>query len=240
MSTEFLSPEGTVDVDTDAPLARSPLHERTKQAGARFVARDGWEVAASFGSVASEIAACGKSAGIADYSHVRKLEVQAPAAVLEHASAEQVGGAVELGRAREHDGAWWCPLTDERALVLAAPGPMREALERQLAGSGAVVDVTAGYAAIALVGPRARDLLAAVSALDPKPQELPQGGFRPGSVARVPAMVLHEDDDRFLVLCGSAHGDYLWLALSDAGRPLGAIHLGIVALERLGAVHARG
>jgi heterotetrameric sarcosine oxidase gamma subunit len=232
MSRDFLSPDRVIPHEDAVPPARSPLHERARQAGARFVVRHGWEVAASYGPVAAEIAACEASAGIADRTHVGKLEVQAPAET-----------PYTLGMARDDGGAWWCPLAADRALVLAhrAPiGELRERIEEETAEGGTVVDVTAGFAAIGLVGPRTRDILARVTAIDVRPQSLPECGFRPGSIARVPGMLLRERGDRMLVLCGSAHAEYLWLALSDAGRPLGAAHVGVDALERLDAAPARG
>ncbi|MQA75790.1 MAG: hypothetical protein GEU88_15880 [Solirubrobacterales bacterium] len=243
MAADFLSPDRTIEHRGAVPPARSPLHERARQAGARFVIRDGWEVASSYGSVAAEIAACRASAGIADHSQIGKLELRARAGVLAGCVAGRAGAALEPGTARPDGATWWCPLTDERALVLVAhgrAGALREALERELVRrGGTVVDVTSGHAAIALVGPRAREVLARVTAIEVGPRALPEGGFRPGSVARVPAMLLREHGDRFLVLCGSAHAEYLWLALSDAGRPLGAIHLGVDALDRLEAVRPR-
>jgi heterotetrameric sarcosine oxidase gamma subunit len=244
MSRDFLSPDRVIAHEGAVPPARSPLHERARQAGARFVVRQGWEVAASYGPVAAEIAACQASAGITDRTHIGKLELQAPTDALGAFVARQTDAPFTLGLARDDGGAWWCPLAGDRALVLAhrAPiGELRERIEDDLtAEGGAVVDVTAGFAAIGLVGPRARDVLARVTAIDVRPQSFPESGFRPGSVARVPGMLLREHGDRMVVLCGSAHAEYLWLALSDAGRPLGAAHVGADALERLDAVPARG
>jgi heterotetrameric sarcosine oxidase gamma subunit len=244
MTHDFLSPDRAVAHEGAVPPARSPLHEKARQAGARFVVRHGWEVAASYGPVAAEIAACQASAGIADRSHFGKLELQAPPDVLAACVAGRTDAPLTLGMARDDGAAWWCPLTEDRAMVLATRAPvgeLRERLEEELAvEGGAVVDVTTGFAAVALAGPRARDILARVTAIDVRPQSLPECGFRPGSVARVPGMLLRERGDRLLVLCGSAHAEYIWLALSDAGRPLGAAHVGVDALERLDAVPARG
>ena len=53
------------------------------------------------------------------------------------------------------------------------------------------------------------------------------------SVGRVPAMVLRENGDRFLVLFGSAYADYMWTALTDAGFALGASLVGNAALESI-------
>jgi heterotetrameric sarcosine oxidase gamma subunit len=218
----------------------SPLRERARQAGARFAIRDGWEVASSYGAVAAEVAACRSTAGIADQSHVGKLELEAPGAALRACIAHQAGGALEPGIARADGPRWWCPLGDQRALVLVEHGPvdiLGGALERELGpAGGSVADVSSQFAAVAIAGPRARALLARVTEIDLARGALSEGGFRVGPVTDVPAMLLRERDDRFLLLCGSADAEYLWLALSDAGRPLGVVHVGVEALERLAAV----
>jgi aminomethyltransferase len=187
---------------------RSPLHEETRQAGARFVLRAGWEVPASFGPVAAEMAACRASAGIADLSHVAKVELEGPPEVLAASDA------------RDDRSLWWCPLADDHALLLAehlAPAELRERLEDEVADEEAlVVDVTERFAAIAVVGPRAREVLA----------------------TGVPGMLLAQHGERFLVVCDPGDAPDVWRALSAAGRPLGAAHVGLDALERLDAVHA--
>jgi aminomethyltransferase len=184
---------------------RSPLHEQTRQAGARFVLRDGWEVAASFGPVAAELGACRASAGIADLSHIGKLELEGPAEALAACSA------------RDDRFVWWCPLADDNALALSEHVPLaqlRERLEDELGSDALVVDVTDRFAAVAVVGPRAREVLA--------------GGL--------PGMLLAGDGERFLVVCDPADAAAVWIALSAAGRLLGAAHVGLDALERLDAV----
>jgi heterotetrameric sarcosine oxidase gamma subunit len=244
MSLHFLSPNHALSYEGDAPLARSLLHERARRAGARFAVRHGFEVASGFGPVAAEIAACQASAGIADQSYLGKLELQAPPAALAECVSAHTGAAPVLGTAHDDGEAWWCPLTPDRLLVLvtrAPAGPLRERLEQELGPvGGSVVDVTSGFAGIALAGPRARDVLARVTAIDVREASLPESGFRPGSVARVPALLLRERGERFLVLGGSAYAEYLWVAICDAGRPLGAALVGVDALERLDAVPSRG
>jgi heterotetrameric sarcosine oxidase gamma subunit len=244
MSRDLSSSDCGVPDEGGPPPTRSPLHEPARQAGARFVVRHGWEVAASYSPVAAEIAACRASAGIADRSYIGKLELQGPPELLRAVVTDRTGATLTQGVAHDDGVAWWCPVSEDRALVLTTRAPvaeLREGLERALGEQGGtVVDVTAGFAAIALAGRRARDVLAPVTAIDLRPEALSEGGFRQGSVAGVPGMVLCERGDRLLVLCGSADAEHLWLALSDAGRPLGATHVGVDALERLGAVPAGG
>jgi glycine cleavage system aminomethyltransferase T len=182
------------------------MRRRAAAAGARFEARDGWDVAVSY---AGEDAAAG---GWADVSHLAKIELHGRPAV-----------ALELGRAARLGGAWWCPLTAERTLVIGgAPGAR--------AGAATAVDVTSCYAALALCGPAAREIFSRFTAIDVRESSLPVCGLRPGSVARTPGMLLREAPDRFLMLFGWALGEYMWTVVADAAAPTGAGPIGADAL----------
>ena len=114
-------------------------------------------------------------------------------------------GARALGTAvRAADGAWWCPVTPTRTLVL---GP-----------ATAGIDVTCAYAAIELIGPRANHVIERFCAIDVRPSVMPVGAFRPGSVARTPGFVLRTGPDSLLLLVGWALGGYLWRVVADAAR----------------------
>ena len=193
-SFEFLEP-------TPAAVARSPMEGQALAAGARMEVRDGWNVAVEYPGAPAQA-----PVAWADVSHLRKLEVT---------------GRHELafGMASRIDGAWWCPVTRERTLVIGGAGV--EGLE-----------VTTTLAALAIVGPQARELLARFCALDLRAQSVPVGGFRPGSVARTPGYVLREDAERFLILFGWALGEYLWTVVADAASGLGGAPVGIDALDR--------
>lgn len=193
-SFEFLQP-------TPAAVARSPMEGQALAAGARMEVRDGWNVAVEYPGAPAQA-----PVAWADVSHLRKLEVT---------------GRHELafGTASRTDGAWWCPVTRERTLVIGGAG--LDALE-----------VTTTLAALAVVGPQARELLARFCALDLRAQSVPVGGFRPGSVARTPGYVLREDAERFLILFGWALGEYLWTVVADAASGLGGAPMGVDALDR--------
>ena len=199
-------------------VARSPLNERARQAGARFAIRGGSEVASSYGPIAAEIAACRASAGIADRSYIAKLELHAPAAALAAVVTEHAGAVPEPGSALHDAGVWWCLPAAGRALVLAtraADGPPREKLERALATHGGKVDdVTAALAAIELAGPRATELLEGATGA---PLDLAEGGLAAASAGGVDMTVLRERSDRLLLLCEAAAAERLWDALSEAG-----------------------
>jgi heterotetrameric sarcosine oxidase gamma subunit len=229
VSLEFLAPGAAAADDRFQPVACSPMERDARAAGARFELRDGWNVAVEFASTDAELQACRRTAGWADVSHLGKLELQAPAADIE----EIAGQRLELGRATWSDGAWWCRLTPERALVVAEPAALPALRERLAATTARLVEVTNVFAALTVVGPLAREVLARLTALDLRPAATPVGALRPGSIARQPAVLIREDTDRFLFLFGWAVGHYLWTVVDDAGRHLGAVPIGADALEQL-------
>ena len=179
----FLRPSG------DA-VARSPMERQALAAGARFEVRDGWNVAVSYGDDSRDA-----PVRWADASHLPKIEV--------HGHHE-----LALGQATTTNGAWRCPVTRDRTLVIG---------DRDADG----VDLTTALAALTVSGPLAREVFARFCALDLRPQSMPVGGFRPGSVGRTPGYVLREDDDRFLMLFGWALGEYMWTVVADAAGALG-------------------
>ena len=241
MSLEFLAPDAAVADDRHSPVARTPMERAARAAGARFETRDGWSVAVGYASPEREREACRETAGWADVSHLGKLELHVSKADDLAAIVAQVadGAALELGRATRAADAWWLPLTADRAVVVCAPSVLpglRERLEEAAAGASAtvsVVDATCKYAALTLVGPLAREVFARFSAIDLRPHVTPVQGFRPGSVARTPGMVVREGEDRFLLLFGWALGAYLWETVADAGAHLGGAPVGVDALDEV-------
>ena len=232
MSLDFLSPDRTEPDARFAPVARSPLERQAREAGAHFEERDGWRVATGFGAPERELAHCRERAGYADRSALGKLELQAAPGEL----SELAGVALQAGTATRVSDGWWCPLAPDRALLLAEPAAapgLRERLRESARGAdtpASVVDLTAGLAALAVVGPLARETIARLSALDLRPAVTPPSAFRPGSVARVPAMILCEAPDHYLLLFGAAHAQYAWTAVADAAGHLGGGPVGSEAV----------
>jgi heterotetrameric sarcosine oxidase gamma subunit len=216
----FLTPRAA----SDAVSARSPMERLMRAAGARFERRDGWNIAVAFGDPGRERERSVGTVAFADRSHLAKLEIHATPRTL---------STLELtpGLAARRDGAWWCPVTPERLLVLGEPASgLPDALT---APETTVVDVTCGLAALSLIGPGANELLARFCAIDVRPTVTPVGGFRPGSVARTPGYVLREAEQQLLVLVGWALGEYLYEVVSDAAGRLRGGPVGADALEEL-------
>ena len=199
MRLEFLSP-------SPGALARSPMERQALAAGGGLEERRGWNVAVRFDGEEHRPGAV----GFADLSHLGKLEL--------HGAHD-----VELGTARHEDGAWWCPYTADRALVLGE--------RSDLPDPPGAVDVTTAFAALAIVGPLARELFARFTALDLRDAVTPVHAFRPGSVARTPGAVLRQAEDRWLMLFGAALGQYMWTVVADAAESLGGGPVGVDALD---------
>jgi sarcosine oxidase subunit gamma len=234
---DFLTPE----TSGDEVAGRTPMEALATAAGARFEVRDGWNLAVAFGDAEGERRRMEESVGFADRSQLVKLELQAEPRVLAAIVAGASGGVeLEPGLAVRAGDVWWCPVTPSRVLVLGEPSTGRElrsAVDSAVASEAGgatvtAVDITCGLAAMALIGPGCRELLARFCAVDVRPTVTPVAGFRPGSVARTPGYVLVEGEQRLLILVGWALGEYLYEVVSDAavhlgGGPVGADALGV-------------
>jgi glycine cleavage system aminomethyltransferase T len=219
VNLDFLRVGGTDAVDA---VAHSPMERPARQAGARFEVRDGWNVAVEFPERA------GATVSWADVSHLDKVELQGPAEAIDSAA----GSELPFGTAvRRHD-AWWCRLTQTRALVIGTRPELNgaEGLD--------ALDVTCNYAALTLLGPLARETFARFCALDLRPQVTPVHALRPGSIGRQPGLVIREDEERYLFLFGWATGEYMWGVVADAGGHLGGAPVGADALREVTAAHA--
>jgi glycine cleavage system aminomethyltransferase T len=200
-------------------VASPALADRLREAGGVMVMRDGHEVAAHFGSTATEVAVCVKRVGLAVRSDLAALDV---------AGAEPwLGRQVpSQGRARRIAGTWCCRVASDRAVLI---GPW--STTAPLAGDRADANVV-----LTLVGPRAHQVLADVG-LDP---EVPVEGVRQGWFADSPTILLRESPDRFLLVVDAEQAGEAWRMLLDAGRSLGLSMVGTEALERLAAAPTAG
>ena len=238
MSLEFLAVDAatTAAAGGETPVARSPMERSARAAGARFEVREGWSVAVDYGNTPAEARAARAACGWADVSHLAKLELQGATSELSRlVSACADGAELHLGTATRAAGAWWCPLTPTRTLVIGEAATVASLRGRpaESAGEVSIVDVTTTLAALTLVGPMAREVFARFSALDLRPRLTPAGALRPGSIARQPGILICEAVDRYLLLFGWATAEYMWSVVADAGHHLGGRAIGLELLAQL-------
>ncbi|MGB6119032.1 MAG: 2Fe-2S iron-sulfur cluster-binding protein [Mesorhizobium sp.] len=98
----------------------------------------------------------------------------------------------------------------------------------------AVTSVTDEWAGAAIGGPKARDILAAcVTGTAVDNAALPFMGIVRGEIAGAPVMICRlsfSGEMAFEVYCGAGHGQHVWDALMDAGKPFGLVPYGLEAL----------
>jgi len=198
---DFLSPDRARADLGFTPVLRSPMERHQQDAGARFEERDGWLVPVAFGGEASRLA----RVGVADLSHLGKLEVFGEGAPEERADAV------------------WYTYRPQRSLVLCPYSDcfaLRSTLSQRFDW---VVDQTGAFAVLALAGPEAPTVLRRLTHL----HELPASG----DVSHIGAHVL-ERDGGFWIVFPQEYGHYLWEVAVDAAEPLGGGPVGVDAILR--------
>ncbi|HMA26399.1 MAG: hypothetical protein ACM33U_01315 [Solirubrobacterales bacterium] len=209
----------------------SPLDAVLKRSGAHMAEREGWSVAADFGSLAAEIAVSRATAGLADVSSISKFEVRDSATAI--AEMYPSGRVLRPGCALEAADAWWSVISPELLLVLAAPSRaarVRAELAERAGPETWIEDVTSDRVAVCLTGPYAREVLVRAGAAAIAP-----GRMRVESVGGIPTLVLHQYEKRWLLVAPASEAGVLWQALTKAGSPLGLAYVGADALEHLHA-----
>jgi 4-methylaminobutanoate oxidase (formaldehyde-forming) len=103
-------------------------------------------------------------------------------------------------------------------------------------GSVALTDLTGAYACLGLFGPRARDILAAVTTADVSNGAFPYMTAQELAVGRVPvlaARVTYVGELGWELYAPSEYGLELWDTLWEAGRPHGLVAAGYRAIDSL-------
>lgn len=187
---------------SSSPLARGPLVAWQARHGAVLEARDGWQVAARY---PDEPAVSANR--LVDRSHRATIEINGPETVTSVAAL--CGSDVPLRRMHQAGGWELYRLTPARAIVfgnVAVP-----------AGS---LEVTGGWASLALSGPDAETILNKVTAVDLRVQTLSAGGCCQGPIFGVNTL-FGRFDDRFELHVCSDSAEFFWEVLLDAGAEFG-------------------
>jgi sarcosine oxidase gamma subunit len=183
---------------TFEPVLRSSLAHRHRALGAQLELRDGWFVPVAYPDETPRL-----EAGVADVSHVGKLELFATA----EPSDEAIQDSLRVG-----PGHW----------VLVCRYPDLLGLGQRLAATcELVVDRTSAWCALLLAGPGRETLLRRMSHIDVVPGR--------GPIGKVPATILSRSTGYWL-LFPQEFAQYGWDLAVDAAAPLGGGPVGVDAV----------
>ena len=240
---------GTLAGASHMPIKRTPLHEKHVQLGAKMMDLGPWKRPHSYGPTMAECAAVRERVGIIDVSTLGKIDVCGPdAPVILDKVYTHTFSTLPVGRIRYSllcsdngtimDDGTITRLAEDHYFITTTTGNidlMDEWLKWWVAGSGAQVhinNVTSGYGAINVAGPKARDTLVKLTDID-----LSREGFRymrssRGEVAGVPALLLRigfVGETGWEVHFAAEYGEHIWDALMEAGEEFGIRPFGVEA-----------
>jgi sarcosine oxidase subunit alpha len=241
----------------DHPVRRTPLHHWHEAAGARWLDAGLWRRPESYGDPVAEVRAVRHGVGLIDVSTLGKLEVIGPdaAELLERITLNKWAD-LSPGRARyavlcNEDGILFddgvgARLAPDRFYLTATTGnadAVFQWLELWKATWGlhtTILNQTSSMAAMNLAGPRSREVLSRLTALDLSAAAFPYMTLREAEVAGVPCRLLRigfVGELGYEIHCPSSQAWHLWEVLVQAGvdaglRPFGVEAQRILRLEK--------
>jgi glycine cleavage system aminomethyltransferase T len=222
-------------------LYRSPLEDVLRRAGAVMTRRDGWRVAAHFGSPAGELAVCARGVGLVDRSELGKLELRGYPEAIDQVLCQVADRQLEPGEVFHANGVAWCLASPDPLFALAEPSvsfalseKLHDAVHR--APGVLLTDETEELAALALLGPAAPSVIAALGAWNLETIALPRPSFCAISVDGLPVFLLEESAARSLLLVDGEHAERLWDLLERVGQRFGLSCVGCEAADRFAMI----
>jgi sarcosine oxidase subunit alpha len=231
------------------PVRRTPMHHWHAARGARWMDAGQWKRPESYGDPADEVRAVRTAVGLIDVGTLGKMEVAGPDAVelLERVYLNE-WATLTVGRARYgvmcteegivFDDGIGARLGPEHYYLTTTTGNAEAVFQwlelwRTTWGLSATVrNRTSELAAVNLAGPRAREVLSRLTALDLSSAAFPYPAVRQAEVAGVPCRLLRVGfvgETGYEIHCGSPHGWHLWEALVAAGAGFGLKPFGVEA-----------
>jgi len=235
--------------DRHHPVRRTPLHHWHQEAGAKWLDAGLWKRPESYSDPAAEVQLVRTRAGIIDVSTLGKIDVIGPdaAELLERVYVNHFADLL-LGKARygvmcNEDGIIFddgvgARLSRDHFFLTATTGNAElvfqwlELWKSTWKLNVSIIQQTAALAAINLAGPKARDILSALTTQDLSTGAFPYMSIREADVAGVRCRLLRVGfvgELSYEVHCPSQFAWHLWEALLDAGRDLGLRPFGVEA-----------
>ena len=240
---------GTLAGPLHMPVKRTALHEKHIELGATMADVGPWKRPHSYGPVPVEVAAVRERVGIIDVSTLGKIDVRgvdAPALldrVYTHRFSNLPAGRIRYSLLCSDNGT----IIDDGTITRLAEHHyfittttanvdlMEEWLKWWNAGTGGRVhvnNVTSGYGAINVAGPKARDTLSKLTDVDLSPDAFRYMRSAEGEVAGVQCLFLRigfVGEAGWEMHFPAEYSEHIWEALMEAGREYGIAPFGVEA-----------
>jgi sarcosine oxidase subunit alpha len=229
------------------PAKRSAIHGRHRDLGARITWAGDWRRAYDYGDPQGEAVAVQRTAGLIDVSTLGKMLVRGPdaGAFLDRLYPNRFSnlkpgriryGVISSDAGRIVDDGTICRVDDETFYVTttsSGAAAMEEWFGWWLADwrlDVHMTDVTQAISAVNLAGPKAREIMSAVTDVDCSNDAFQYMDGKRGLIAGVPCLILRigfVGEVGYEIHYPSAHGEFLWDALMEAGREHGLTPFGL-------------
>jgi sarcosine oxidase, subunit alpha len=229
------------------PAKRSSIHGRHRALGANVKWAGDWRRAYDYGDPEGEALAVNRAAGLIDVSTLGKLIVRGPDAgeFLDRLYPNRFSnlkpgriryGVISSDAGRIVDDGTICRIDDETFYVTttsSGAGAVEEWFGWWQATWGDRVhltDVTQGLSAVNLAGPKAREIMSAVTDLDCSNEAFPYLDGQQGQIAGVQCLILRigfVGEVGYEIHFPAAYGEHVWDALMKAGKPHGLRPFGL-------------
>jgi sarcosine oxidase subunit alpha len=248
------------------PIRRTPMHYQHEELGAVWMDMGDWKRPRFYKnaqtereSVLREYNAVREAVGVIDVSTLGKLSLKGhdcgklldkvytnrfsdlrPGRVRYAVLCDEAGIILDDGTISRLADESVCPTSD--FFITTTTGNLdfvEQWLEWWLAGAGWDVELnnlTSALAAVNLAGPKAREVLSALTSCDLSNAEFPYMACRNAEVAGVPALLMRigfVGETGWEIHYPAESGEHLWSALMDAGRPFGICPFGVEAQRLL-------
>jgi sarcosine oxidase subunit alpha len=229
------------------PAKRSSIHGRHRELGATVKWAGDWRRAYDYGDPEGEALAVNRAAGLIDVSTLGKLIVRGPDAgeFLDRLYPNRFSnlkpgriryGVISSDAGRIVDDGTICRIDDETFYVTttsSGAGAVEEWFGWWQATWGDRVhltDVTQGLSAVNLAGPKAREIMGAITDLDCSNDAFPYLDGQQGQIAGVRCLILRigfVGEVGYEIHFPAAYGEHVWDALLTAGTPHGLRPFGL-------------
>jgi sarcosine oxidase subunit alpha len=236
-----------------APTKRTPMHAIHDALGCIWTDAGEWKRPEVYTSIEAEYRAVRERVGVIDVGTLGKIELIGPdaAELLDRVYLNNWRN-LKIGRTRYgvmcteegiiFDDGTCGRLADQHYFMTTTTGNT-EAVFQWLLWWKAVwglnvemFNVTGGYAAVNVAGPKAREVITALTANDVSATALPYMALAQIDVAGVPCRVLRVGfvgELGYEIHCPAQFGEILWNAIIEAGRPHGIAPFGVEAQRGL-------